>query len=76
MTDNLILTPNIDAPDEFYAALLAAHDGLDDAASAALNARLILILANQVGGAVFRQALEAATRAGRGKAPDRERRDG
>jgi len=32
--------------DEIYEALLAAHRGLDDAASAALNARLILLLAN------------------------------
>jgi hypothetical protein len=32
--------------DEIYEALLAAHRGLDEAASAALNARLILLLAN------------------------------
>jgi hypothetical protein len=34
--------------DDVYEALLAAHQGLDDAASAALNARLILLLANLV----------------------------
>ncbi|MBS0124003.1 DUF2783 domain-containing protein [Thetidibacter halocola] len=60
MTD-LILTPNIADPDGFYAALIAAHDGLSDKESAAMNARLILILANQVGDReVLAQALEAA----------------
>jgi hypothetical protein len=32
--------------DEIYEAILTAHRGLDAAASAALNARLILLLAN------------------------------
>ena len=45
----LILTPNIDDPDGFYAELIAAHEGLTDEESQALNARLILILANHVG---------------------------
>ncbi|HSQ10572.1 MAG TPA: DUF2783 domain-containing protein, partial [Burkholderiaceae bacterium] len=35
--------------DDFYQALIDAHAGLTDAQSAALNARLILLLANQVG---------------------------
>ena len=35
--------------DDFYAALIAAHDGLSDADSQRLNARLVLLLANQVG---------------------------
>jgi len=48
MTD-LILTPNIPAPDDFYAELLATHDGLTSEQSNALNARLILILANHIG---------------------------
>ena len=37
--------------DDVYAALLAAHEGLTPEESAALNARLILILANLVGDA-------------------------
>ena len=41
--------PNIARPDDFYQALIDAHAGLTDAQSAALNARLILLLANQVG---------------------------
>jgi len=48
-------------PDAFYAALIAAHDGLDDEQCAALDARLILLLANQVGDLdVLRAALAAA----------------
>jgi hypothetical protein len=58
---SLTLDPNLEAPDEFYAALIAAHDGLDAAASQALNARLILILANQIGRQdVLAEALQAA----------------
>ncbi|SEQ13960.1 DUF2783 domain-containing protein [Thalassovita taeanensis] len=57
----LILTPNIDTPDDFYADLLATHDGLSKADSDALNARLILILANHIGDRdVLHQALVAA----------------
>ncbi len=59
----LVLSPNIDAPDDLYADLLAAHEGLSEAESAAFNARLILILANQIGSReVFRAALDAARR--------------
>ena len=41
--------PNLAENDEFYAALLATHKGLSEAESHALNARLILILANHIG---------------------------
>jgi len=41
--------PNIPDPDGFYAALVAAHQGLRDSESAELNARLVFLLANQVG---------------------------
>lgn len=44
--------------DAFYEALLAAHHGLSDAESAALDSRLVLILANEVGDlGVLREAL-------------------
>lgn len=57
----LILTPNIEQPDDFYAELIAAHDGLTKAESDALNARLILILANHIGDRmVLADALAAA----------------
>ncbi len=60
MTD-LVLTPNIDTPDDFYAELLAMHEGRSKAESDAINARLVLILANQIGDrSVLRQALKAA----------------
>lgn len=59
---NLILTRNIQGADDFYADLLAAHDGLTKADSDALNARLVLILANHIGDrAVLSAALTAAT---------------
>ena len=62
---DLLNTPNIDDPDGFYAELLGAHEGLSDADSHALNARLVLILCNQVGDRdVIRQALELAKQAG------------
>ena len=60
----LITTPNLDAPDDFYQALIETHAGLDAAASHALNARLVLLLANHIGAlAVLREAL-ATARAG------------
>ena len=37
--------------DDVYDALIAAHAGLGDAESVALNARLILVLANLIGDA-------------------------
>ena len=48
--------PNIDRPDDFYQALTEAQ-------SAALNARLILLLANQVGDYETLRAAIAAARA-------------
>ncbi|HEX7638989.1 MAG TPA: DUF2783 domain-containing protein, partial [Burkholderiaceae bacterium] len=55
---DLITTPHLDAPDDFYEALLDAHRELSAEASHALNARLVLILANHVGSSeVLRQAL-------------------
>jgi Protein of unknown function (DUF2783) len=60
----LITDANLESPDDFYEALIAAHDGLDAAESHALNARLVLLLANHVGALdVLREAL-AAARAG------------
>ena len=35
--------------DVFYNALMDVHEGLSEAESHALNARLILIMANQIG---------------------------
>ena len=58
---DLTLTPNIDGADDFYAELLATHEGLETADSHALNARLVLILSNHIGDReVLSQALRAA----------------
>ena len=55
----------ISDPEGFYSELLAVHDGLSPEASAALNARLILILANQLGDrATLSAALQEAARSG------------
>lgn len=45
----LIDTPNLPDADGFYAELLAAHEGLSEAETHALNAQLVLILANHIG---------------------------
>ena len=50
-------TPNLADHDGFYAELLAAHRDLDQSQSQALNAQLIMILANHIGD---RQALTEA----------------
>ena len=56
--DELITQPNIADADGFYADLLALHDGQDKSTSDAINARLILILANHVGNRqILKQAL-------------------
>ena len=49
--------------DAFYEQLVAAHQGLDDADSGALNARLVLLLANHIGDlAIVAEAIVAARR--------------
>ncbi|MDA4845749.1 DUF2783 domain-containing protein [Hoeflea poritis] len=54
-------TTNISSPDDFYADLIAAHEGLSKAESDAYNARLILLLANHIGERkILTEALEAA----------------
>lgn len=60
----LILSANLKNSDDFYEALLTAHDDLDEPAMHALNARLVLILANHIGDeTVLSQALDAARKA-------------
>ncbi|MEL7026788.1 MAG: DUF2783 domain-containing protein [Pseudomonadota bacterium] len=57
----LNLDPNLPDPDGFYDELLAAHEGLSLEDSTALNARLVLILANHIGDRdTLRAALKAA----------------
>ncbi|PZQ66671.1 MAG: hypothetical protein DI563_22865 [Variovorax paradoxus] len=61
----LITTPNLQSPDDFYEALIDTHQGLTDDQSHALNARLVLLLANHIGALpVLREALAAARASG------------
>ena len=54
---------NLQDADSFYEQLLDAHQGLSAEQSALLNARLILLLANQVGEAkLLRDCVEAASK--------------
>jgi hypothetical protein len=59
----LITDPHLESPDPFYEALIGAHKDLDEAESQALNARLVLLLANHIGRQdVLLEALAAALR--------------
>lgn len=58
LQDNL--GPDADA---FYNTLMDAHEGLTEAQSHALNARLVLILANEIGNLDRLETLLAAARA-------------
>jgi hypothetical protein len=63
MSPSLITAPNLEGPDDCYQALLDAHADLTPSESHALNARLVLLLANHVGSrAVLAEAIAAATR--------------
>ncbi|MDE2092694.1 MAG: DUF2783 domain-containing protein [Burkholderiales bacterium] len=58
---NLITEPHLSAPDDFYEALIDAHRDLTFEQSQALNARLVLLLANHIGTLdVLKEALAAA----------------
>lgn len=58
---DLITSPNIAAPDDFYEALIDTHRELTEAQSALVNAKLVLLLANHIGDlAVLRAAMAAA----------------
>jgi len=61
----LVTTPNLFAPDDFYERLIAMHRDLDERESSAVNARLILLLANHIGDA---EVLDEAMRLARGAA--------
>jgi hypothetical protein len=49
MSENFHSKPRIDDPDDFYARLIALHDGLSNEQSQKLNSKLILLMANQIG---------------------------
>lgn len=61
----MITDPHIPDADGFYEAWLRAQEGLDDTQSADLNARLVLLLANQCGDqGVLLSCIAAASQGG------------
>jgi Protein of unknown function (DUF2783) len=61
------IDPNIPDPDGFYAALVAAHQGLTEVQSAELNAKLVFLLANQLGDQrILLECIEAAVASSNG----------
>jgi hypothetical protein len=62
--------PNLQDPDGLYAAILETHADLSESESVALNARLVLLLANHIGDdSVVREALALARQSIDEKAP-------
>ena len=58
---DLVTAPHLEAADDFYEALIDSHRDLTAEQSHALNARLVLLLANHIGSQdVLKQALAAA----------------
>lgn len=61
MTNTLIKHPNTAAPDDLYEQLIELHRDLSPEESQAVNARLILLLANHIGDPdVLSEAMELA----------------
>ena len=61
---SLITQTNLTAPDDFYACLIDAHRDLTISQSHAMNAALVLLLANHIGDLdVIKQALSLAHQA-------------
>ena len=60
----LTLEPNLTHPDDFYEALIESHRALSAEQSAMINAKLILLLANQVGDLDVLRAAIAKAREG------------
>ena len=57
----LITDINLPDPDEFYEVLLSTHSDLTPSQSEALNARLVLLMANHIGDLlVLREAMKLA----------------
>lgn len=67
---SLVTTANLNDPDRFYEALIAAHERLSKEESDAFNARLILLLANHIGDYdTLMEALQTAARPSRRISP-------
>lgn len=58
---SLTITPNLPDPDGFYEELITLHDGKTKERSDAINAKLVLILANHIGDQdILREAMALA----------------
>jgi len=65
-----VLAPNMEDPDGFYEQLLGAHEGLTTEQSFELNARLLMLLANQIGNRdLLARCIELAAGAGGSRSP-------
>jgi hypothetical protein len=63
----LALEPRFPDPDAAYRLIAEAHRGLTSEESAVFNARLVLVLSNQIGDMkLLREALDFAKQAGQG----------
>jgi len=61
MSTNLRTDARLSDPDGFYEALIGLHQDLSESQSQQVNARLILLLSNQIGDcAVLREAMQLA----------------
>jgi hypothetical protein len=61
MASHFTTEPNLSHPDDFYEALIDMHRDLTTQQSQLVNAKLILLLANQIGDLnVLREALRVA----------------
>jgi hypothetical protein len=60
---SLSTEPRLADPDGFYAAMMEAHRGLDEATSRRLDAALVILLANQLGDAAAAEAIRLAREA-------------
>ena len=59
----LVTRSNFERPDDAFRAIIEAHRGLSDEASADLDAALVLVLANHIGDLdVLGEAIELAKR--------------
>lgn len=70
MTETAIASLRLADPDAAFRELVQAHRGLSESESAALNARLVLVLMNAVGDMkTVREAISLAREAGAGETP-------
>ncbi len=69
----LVTTPNFADPDAAYVTLVEARRGLSPPEAAALDTRLVLILANHIGdAAILREAIALAKSAATERVPTKD----